>query len=525
MNLIPYLVPPLLGAFIGWITNVIAIRMLFRPLKPWHVFGVRLPMTPGVIPSKRHEFALNIGRMVGSQLLTSNDIGQALSEVTFKQELAVMIRKRVGDILNLELGTLPTVIPKRFRSSFEAGVHIFRWRALKLIHSHIDSPEFSVGLGTTIAVHIETFLARPLASWLPGEHREHLFTFLETTLAGVTRSPQVEEWLRRYLEERVTALLHEGRSLSDLLPAELTDTLLERLGQEAPGLLSKAAQMVGEPAVRSRMVATISGAIGSFISGLGPMAALASSFLSAEIIETKVNALLGDKGEEIAAWLNNDETQAKTSALLTAKARAFLEQPLNEILAALPPGQLEVIKDGIVRQGLAFLQSHETCASLTALLRAALETQAERPSQAILADLFGGAALDKGKYWTAVEIVTILRSAKTKRIFDEVIGALVDQNLLGQPIGALAKWLPKEVQTGLCDYLLQQSHGLLMEEVPRLVDFVNIQRIVTRKVDSLDLLRLERLLLSIMEEQFKYINIFGGLLGFLIGLCNLVFLF
>jgi len=47
---------------------------------------------------------------------------------------------------------------------------------------------------------------------------------------------------------------------------------------------------------------------------------------------------------------------------------------------------------------------------------------------------------------------------------------------------------------------------------------------VTEKVDSLDLLRLERLLLSIMEEQFKYINLFGAFLGFLIGLINLVVL-
>jgi uncharacterized membrane protein YheB (UPF0754 family) len=48
--------------------------------------------------------------------------------------------------------------------------------------------------------------------------------------------------------------------------------------------------------------------------------------------------------------------------------------------------------------------------------------------------------------------------------------------------------------------------------------------VVAEKVDSLDLLKLERLLLSIMEEQFKYINLFGALLGFLIGCANLVLL-
>ena len=51
-----YFVPPLVGAFIGYLTNKIAIKMLFRPLKPWKIMGIRIPMTPGVIPSKRHSY-------------------------------------------------------------------------------------------------------------------------------------------------------------------------------------------------------------------------------------------------------------------------------------------------------------------------------------------------------------------------------------------------------------------------------------------------------------------------------------
>ena len=65
---------------------------------------------------------------------------------------------------------------------------------------------------------------------------------------------------------------------------------------------------------------------------------------------------------------------------------------------------------------------------------------------------------------------------------------------------------------------------MLLKEVPGLVESLNIRRVVADKVNSLDLLQLERLLLSIMEEQFKYINLFGALLGFLIGLVNLLIL-
>jgi uncharacterized membrane protein YheB (UPF0754 family) len=69
------------------------------------------------------------------------------------------------------------------------------------------------------------------------------------------------------------------------------------------------------------------------------------------------------------------------------------------------------------------------------------------------------------------------------------------------------------------------ASGMLEIEVPGLVQSLNIKKIVTEKVNSLDILKLEGLLLSIMEEQFKYINLFGALLGFLIGCGNIFFLY
>ncbi|MDR1636833.1 MAG: DUF445 family protein, partial [Treponema sp.] len=65
-----WLVPPLAGAFIGFLTNVLAIRMLFRPLKELRIFGIRLPFTPGILPRERRRLADSIGRMVERELLT-----------------------------------------------------------------------------------------------------------------------------------------------------------------------------------------------------------------------------------------------------------------------------------------------------------------------------------------------------------------------------------------------------------------------------------------------------------------------
>ncbi len=63
---------------------------------------------------------------------------------------------------------------------------------------------------------------------------------------------------------------------------------------------------------------------------------------------------------------------------------------------------------------------------------------------------------------------------------------------------------------------------MLKKEAPRLVETLNVRKMVEEKVNSLDILQVEGLLMGIMQEQFKYINLFGALLGFFIGLLNLL---
>lgn len=74
-----FLLFPIVGAAIGALTNQIAIKMLFRPYREIRVGGLRLPFTPGVIPSQRHQIAHNIATTFEAQLLGGDEIHQALT--------------------------------------------------------------------------------------------------------------------------------------------------------------------------------------------------------------------------------------------------------------------------------------------------------------------------------------------------------------------------------------------------------------------------------------------------------------
>jgi len=80
-TVILFAVPPLAGAIIAYVTNVIAIRMLFRPLKEIRVLGIRVPFTPGILPRQREKLALSIGAMVERELITAEVLRNRLENI------------------------------------------------------------------------------------------------------------------------------------------------------------------------------------------------------------------------------------------------------------------------------------------------------------------------------------------------------------------------------------------------------------------------------------------------------------
>lgn len=73
-----YLIPPVVGAVIGYFTNEIAIKMLFRPYNPKYIFGWRIPFTPGIIPKEKSKIATAIGETISKNLMDRDTMAKNL---------------------------------------------------------------------------------------------------------------------------------------------------------------------------------------------------------------------------------------------------------------------------------------------------------------------------------------------------------------------------------------------------------------------------------------------------------------
>ena len=95
---ISYITAPLLGGIIGYITNDIAIRMLFRPHTAKYLFGIHIPFTPGLIPKEKGRLADAIGGAISENLMSK----EVLEKYLLSEEMVGKVRTSVENFIGTQ---------------------------------------------------------------------------------------------------------------------------------------------------------------------------------------------------------------------------------------------------------------------------------------------------------------------------------------------------------------------------------------------------------------------------------------
>lgn len=96
---------PLLGGVIGYVTNRIAVKMIFRPIRPVYVLGVRVQ---GLIGRRQQDLAESIGRVVGEHLVQHEDLARGLAQIDLEGLLGDLLDQAIAPKLE-ELRQMPLI--------------------------------------------------------------------------------------------------------------------------------------------------------------------------------------------------------------------------------------------------------------------------------------------------------------------------------------------------------------------------------------------------------------------------------
>jgi uncharacterized membrane protein YheB (UPF0754 family) len=99
MNPLLFLIP-LISGFIGWVTNWVAIKMLFHPRRPVRVLGYEVQ---GIFPKRQRQFAEKLGRLVSQELLSFSEIERKVTDPGNLKKLMPVVEDHVDHFLRQRL--------------------------------------------------------------------------------------------------------------------------------------------------------------------------------------------------------------------------------------------------------------------------------------------------------------------------------------------------------------------------------------------------------------------------------------
>ncbi len=115
-NFITVLVLALIGALIGWVTNMLAIKLLFKPILPINILGIKIQ---GLIPKRREEIAKNIGQVVEDELLCVNDIMDNVLTEENIEEVKGVLKIRTKEAIKRKV---PSMILVPFKDKIDSYI-------------------------------------------------------------------------------------------------------------------------------------------------------------------------------------------------------------------------------------------------------------------------------------------------------------------------------------------------------------------------------------------------------------------
>lgn len=94
---------PVVGALIGWCTNWLAVKMIFRPREPRSILGFQVQ---GLLPRRRKELAENVAATVERDLLSIDQIQAVVKDMLRGENIHAQLRGRIDTLIDEQLGKL-----------------------------------------------------------------------------------------------------------------------------------------------------------------------------------------------------------------------------------------------------------------------------------------------------------------------------------------------------------------------------------------------------------------------------------
>lgn len=461
---------PLVAGVVGYITNKIAIKMLFRPYEPkWYTLGWQ-----GIVPKTRPKLAVKISEIVGQKLLAHDDFLYALENNDIKAKIHNIIAEKLKSLNSKDIHALIRL------SNLEDKI--------------IDNKEVINNVLNNAAVAvIDIFLNRKIDI---NSFREPVF--------NLVKNFNLEKAIDEQIEKTINSFLSEDKTLQNILPQDILNRKNDLVEYLTITIMANIRKLGKNDMVKAVLAQKVVNFKDSMLSSATGMDILKAGFINLFLSNEKIEQIVENELPHITEDLSTNPVIYKNIyKTIEEEIDNLLKKPVSEIIVKLGFSDNHDI--------VLYIKNHFV--TNTNIL--------EKVSALILDKLYQYSSL------TVKEILVLLNIDISKFIKIDVMDILNAENyklVKANMINKFTAFISSNYNK-IADVITEIAIKLIKSNLKYALNAVNIEKIVKDKINALPLPEVENILFSFMKEHFKWINILGFFIGFVIGLAQALMVF
>ncbi|WP_332830660.1 DUF445 family protein [Clostridium perfringens] len=488
-----YIIGALIGAVIGYITNWLAIKMLFRPREAKYIFGMKLPFTPGLIPKEKSRIANKVGETVGTHLLNSDSLSKALKDDKIKAKFNEVAKEKINQVINSN-STLEEALKNTLGENYYALKGNMIDNITKTILESIQEEEFKNKVKFYIVDSIKERL---------NKNPEKIIDFINSNkfrevIINTLEEEKTRDIIGKALLKEVKTLGKEDLTIEEVIPENIKPYIEEYVKSQKDTLVDIIKNLLRDDEVSHKIKSAINDNIPSIV----------SMFLSGDVIYGKLVSLV-DKS------LSEEENKEYICDAALAFVHESMKKKVSDVINTVGEEKLEVISDALGDKISKKLNTEENIDSIISKLNCKVSS-----------------------FNSYEEIIKVLFNDYENILIDNIdsmISQTVNNNQLSGEISKIIeKVFDKFLQNSLNDicYNKQNLENSIMSILDNLyndfvenksakaLEIVDISSIVEEQINAFEVDYAEEIIIGIANKELKAITWLGALLGGILGILS-----
>ena len=488
-----YIIGALIGAVIGYITNWLAIKMLFRPREAKYIVGMKLPFTPGLIPKEKSRIANKVGETVGTHLLNSDSLSKALKDDKIKSKFNEVAKEKINQVINSN-STLEESLKNTLGENYYALKGNMINNIAKTILESIQEEEFKNKLKFYIVDSIKERL---------NKNPEKIIDFINSNkfrevIINTLEEEKTRDIIGKALLKEVKTLEKEDLTIEEVIPENIKPYIEEYVKSQKDTLVDIIKNLLRDDEVSYKIKSAINDNIPSIV----------SMFLSGDVIYGKLVSLV-DKS------LSEEENKEYICDAALAFVHESMKKKVSDVINNVGEEKLEVISDALGDKISKKLNTEENIDSIISKLNCKISSF--------------------NSYEEIIKVLFIDYENILIDNIDSMISQIVNNNQLSGEISKIIeKVFDKFLQNSLNDicYNKQNLENSIMSILDNLyndfvenksakvLEIVDISSIVEEQINAFEVDYAEEIIIGIANKELKAITWLGALLGGILGILS-----